>query len=145
VLVIENADARTIQLLLENRVSRDNRTSFLRFLDTYLHDQPSFNYADVRRQLAPMPSVVTKQQHVAFTYVTAREFDRPFNLGYQQVQGAGMEAGSWRIGRTWGPMNPVQRMDTGGVRSSFCPLSLTRTQAAAWFNRDAENSWTFGN
>lgn len=144
VLIIESIDACTIQEILQNKVSGENRLSFLAFLDAYLHDQPSFDYGDARHRLAPMPSVVTKQQHVTFTYVTAREFEVPFHLGYRELQRAGKAAGAWRIDRTWGPMNPVQWLDSNGGQSSFCPLAITRTQAGAWFDRDANNEWHLG-
>ncbi|KAL3957458.1 hypothetical protein ACCO45_008036 [Purpureocillium lilacinum] len=143
-IIVEKADAAVLELILRDRVSERDRPSFLKCLDDYLEDQPSFNFLDVKRQLAPLPSVASKQRHVAFKYVTAREFDRPFRLEYSQVQQAGRAAGAWRIGRTWGPMNPVQRHETDGVTSQFCPLAVTRTQAAVWFNGDENEPWSFG-
>ncbi|GJN85782.1 hypothetical protein PLIIFM63780_009356 [Purpureocillium lilacinum] len=143
-IIVEKADAAVLELILRDRVSERDRPSFLKCLDDYLEDQPSFNFSDVKRQLAPLPSVASKQRHVAFKYVTAREFDRPFRLEYSQVQQAGRAAGAWRIGRTWGPMNPVQRHETDGVTSQFCPLAVTRTQAAVWFNGDENEPWSFG-
>lgn len=41
-------------------------------------------------------------------------------------------------------MNPVQRHETDGVTSQFCPLAVTRTQAAVWFNGDENEPWSFG-
>ncbi|UNI18772.1 hypothetical protein JDV02_005024 [Purpureocillium takamizusanense] len=143
-IIVEKADTAVLQLILQQRVSERDRSSFLKCLDDYLEDQPSFNFSDVTRQLAPLPSVTSKQRHVAFKYVTAREFDRPFRLEYTQVQQAGRAAGAWRIGRTWGPMNPVQRHETEGGISEFCPLAVTRTQAAVWFNGDGDELWSFG-
>ncbi|KAK2595173.1 hypothetical protein QQS21_007133 [Conoideocrella luteorostrata] len=144
VMVIENADVRTLQLILENKVSGEDRPSFLRFLDSYLHDQPSFNFDDIQRQLSPMPSVLNKQQFVSFSYATTREFDRPFTLGYEEIEHAGKRAGSWRTEHTWGPMNPVQRYDSYDTRTAFPPVAITRTRAAAWFGRDSARPWSLG-
>ncbi|KAJ6438395.1 translation initiation factor eIF-2B subunit delta [Purpureocillium lavendulum] len=143
-VIVEKADAALMQLILKKRVSDEDRLSFLKCLDDYLEDQPSFNFSNVQRQLSPMPSVLSKQRHVAFKFVTAREFDRPFRLGYREVQAAGKAAGAWRIGRTWGPMNPVQRKETEGFDSQFCPIAVTRTQAAVWFNGGSGEPWSFG-
>ena len=124
-----------------------NRSSFLRFLDDYLDDQPSFNFNDAERHIASAPSTLADYRHVAFRYVRAREFEEPFYLSFDDTQAPSIddEGRVWRNKEVNGAMNPVPRIDPGGhVIRRFPPLAITRSHIAAWFDAEPGKLWRTG-
>lgn len=121
-----------------------DKYTFLRCLDDFFHDHPSFNFTDIRPKILQMPSVLAKQSHLTFSYVLARQFDRPLRLDYSMIQKAAKDFGTWRDDRDFGPMNPVQRRELGGESTNFAPLALTRTSATAWFDSHPDRPWKLG-
>lgn len=123
-----------------------HRSSFLKFLDDYLYNHPTYNFDDAQENIAAPPSTLAAQQHVAFFYSRAREFQEAFDLSYEVVQASSKdrEAGVWRNKRTYGPMNPVPRIDSNGEVTHFRPLAVARTHIAAWFDAESNKPWTLG-
>lgn len=142
--IIEDLDERHIRRFLETRVTPNHRSSFLKFLDDYLDDNPSYNFEDVLNHIPPLPSTIANQQHVAFHFNSAREFDRVFELTYKNIRPAAKAGGSWRNDKCTGPMVPVQRRELSGEESLFPPVALTRVHIAAWFDVDSSPRWRTG-
>ncbi len=142
VFIIEQPDIATLRWFWDNAIP--DKHSFLRCLDDFFHDQPSFNFTDIRPKILQMPSVLAKQSHLTFSYVLARQFDKPLRLDYSMIQKAAKDFGTWRDDRDFGPMNPVQRRELGGDTTTFAPLALTRTSATAWFDSHPDRPWRLG-
>ncbi|XWW93151.1 hypothetical protein V2A60_001080 [Cordyceps javanica] len=140
--IIEQPDTATLRYLWDFYVTE--KESFLQCLDDFFHDQPSFNFTDIRPKVLQMPSVLAKQNHLTFNYVLAREFDKPMRIDYCMIQEAAKDFGTWRDDRDFGPMNPVQRRELGGETTAFPPLALTRTSATAWFDSRQDRPWRIG-
>jgi hypothetical protein len=144
VFIIEDLDVQHIQLFLKTRVSPSHRSSFLNFLDDYFDDKPSYNFGDIHSHIPPLPSTNANQQHVAFHFNSAREFNQVFELTYKNVQAGAKAAGLWRDERLHGPMIPVQRRERDGKETAFSPVALTRVHIAAWFDMDSSQPWRTG-
>lgn len=142
VFLIEQPDVATLRHFWDFLVA--DKDSYLRCLDDFFYDQPSFNFNEIRPKIAPMPSVLAKQNHLTFHHVLARQFDKPMRLDYSVVQKAAKDFGTWRDDRDFGPMNPVQRRELGGETTNFPPLALTRTTATAWFDSLHDRPWKLG-
>jgi hypothetical protein len=142
--IIESIDAPHIQGLLASLppLSRDG---FLRFIDDYFYDEPISNFDNVHLHIPATPSTQARQQHQTFDFLKFREFDRPFALTYQDVQGESRASGMWRNAKAYGSLNPVPRVETGGKRTVFPPIAAVRTRVAAWFDCDAgRRTWRTG-
>ncbi|KAJ3484613.1 hypothetical protein NLG97_g7013 [Lecanicillium saksenae] len=142
VFVIEQPDTATLRYLLDFHIT--DKYDFLKCLDDFFHDQPSFNFKEIRPKILQMPSVLAKQNHLTFSYVLARQFDKPCRLDYATIQKAAKDFGTWRDDHDFGPMNPVQRREVGGETTTFAPLALTRTSATAWFDSHQDRPWKLG-
>ncbi|OAA63955.1 hypothetical protein ISF_04664 [Cordyceps fumosorosea ARSEF 2679] len=114
VFIIEQPDVPALRYFWASYVTTHKHTSFLQCLDDFFQDQPSFNFTEIRPKVLQIPSVLAKQSHLTFSYVLARQFDKPMRLGYAMIQKAAKEFGTWRDDRDFGPMNPVQRRDLAG-------------------------------
>ncbi|KAM3444509.1 hypothetical protein NHJ13734_001323 [Beauveria thailandica] len=137
--IIEQPDTATLRYFWDSYIIQ--KRSFLQCLDDFFHDQPSFNFTQVRPKILQMPSVLAKQTHLTFSYVLAREFDKSLRLDYSMIQKAAKDFGTWRDDRDFGPMNPVQRRELSGETTTFAPLALTRTSATAWFDSSEDRPW----
>lgn len=140
--IIEQPDTATLRYFWDSYIIQ--KRSFLQCLDDFFHDQPSFNFTQIRPKILQMPSVLTKQTHLTFSYVLAREFDKSMRLDYSMIQKAAKDFGTWRDDRDFGPMNPVQRRELSGETTTFAPLALTRTSATAWFDSSEDRPWRLG-
>ncbi|KAM3508438.1 hypothetical protein MY10362_001169 [Beauveria mimosiformis] len=140
--IIEQPDTATLRYFWDSYIIQKH--SFLQCLDDFFHDQPSFNFTEVRPKILQMPSVLAKQTHLTFSYVLAREFDKSMRLDYSMIQKAAKDFGTWRDDRDFGPMNPVQRRELSGETTTFAPLALTRTSATAWFDSSEDRPWRLG-
>ncbi|KAM3566778.1 hypothetical protein ARSEF4850_000312 [Beauveria asiatica] len=140
--IIEQPDTASLRYFWDSYIIQ--KRSFLQCLDDFFHDQPSFNFTQVRPKILQMPSVLAKQTHLTFSYVLAREFDKSLRLDYSMIQKAAKDFGTWRDDRDFGPMNPVQRRELSGETTTFAPLALTRTSATAWFDSSEDRPWRLG-
>jgi len=145
-IIIEDIDERQIRRLLSSHVALDDRRSFLSFLDDYLDNHPTYNFNDAQDHIAPAPSTLAAQQHVAFKYWRLREFEEVFDLTYEAIRTSPSDGdgGVWRNKHIFGPMNPVPRVDANGKVTSFPPLAVMRAHVAAWFDAEPDKPWSLG-
>jgi|SRR3569833_1002124 len=105
----------------------------------------AFNLDNAQHHVAPAPSALAVQQHVAFSYTRARESNEFFPLTYDKVQDlSGQQGGVWRDKRNYGPMGPMQRIRADGSKTRLAPLAVIRTHVAAWFDAGANRPWRLG-
>ena len=124
--------------------------SFLRFLDDFLDDSPSYNYlSDIEKHLPAFSSTCRHEHHVKFLFNQYRELQYPVedSLTYTAAQIA-IEESYWRCRANYGLMNPLQRSDRYGLKTRFPPIAVSRRHCAAWFDTAragaVPGSWSVG-
>lgn len=144
--IIESIDVAHIRWLLETLASdASDRHSILSFINDYFYDEPTSNFDNVQVQIPATPSSQARQQHQTFDFIKLREFDRPFELSYKDIQAASRAAGMWRSNKSYGSLNPIPRVETGGRKTVFPPIAVARTRVSAWFGCDAgKMTWRTG-
>ena len=118
-------------------------TSFLRFLDDFFDDSPSYNFVELARHIPMLLSTRRDQAHIKFHFSQAREFERHFPVTYDVLQSAG---GShyWRAGSNYGLMEPCPREEYDRPDTNFPPILITRNHSAVWFDADPDGNWKTG-
>ena len=145
--IVENID---LELIHDLRVIiGQSNTSFARFLDDFLNDMPSYNFADkIARHLPQLRSKKKRHGHLSFHYYHFREFERMVEVSYREVQRAAAGAG-WRRMHSYGAMHPCQRLvlredEVGVDQTQFPTLFIGRNHCVVWFDADMDSRWKTG-
>lgn len=143
-LIIENVDLEAIHRL---RTYVGSDKSFVRFLDRFLCDLPSYVFDDdITVHFPALQSTKRQRHHLGFHYQHAREFQSNLQVGFEDIPKAlGEDSAYWRRQVTYGTMHPCQRLNSNQmIESEFPPILICRQHCAAWFDVDVNGQWKTG-